>query len=68
MLNLMALRYGSTSGVITLESFISLVLRLDCMSQIFTQLSNGMAMTLRETEVTELLQFKMLILYNLHIK
>ncbi|KAI3356162.1 hypothetical protein L3Q82_017417, partial [Scortum barcoo] len=32
MLNLLALRYGTSSGHITLESFISLVLRLDCMS------------------------------------
>lgn len=31
MLNLMALRYGGASGHMTLESFISLILRLDCM-------------------------------------
>ncbi|XP_030574695.1 calpain-1 catalytic subunit-like isoform X2 [Archocentrus centrarchus] len=31
MLNLMALRYGTSSGHITLESFISLLLRFDCM-------------------------------------
>uniref|UniRef100_A0A3B5M049 Calpain-3/13-like C-terminal EF-hand domain-containing protein n=1 Tax=Xiphophorus couchianus TaxID=32473 RepID=A0A3B5M049_9TELE len=31
MLNLMALRYGASSGHMTLESFISLILRLDCM-------------------------------------
>uniref|UniRef100_A0A3P9NGC2 Uncharacterized protein n=1 Tax=Poecilia reticulata TaxID=8081 RepID=A0A3P9NGC2_POERE len=30
-LNLMALRYGAPSGHMTLESFISLILRLDCM-------------------------------------
>ncbi|XP_051248392.1 calpain-1 catalytic subunit [Dicentrarchus labrax] len=50
MLNLMALRYGSSSGVITLESFISLVLRFDCMNQIFRQLTDGMTMTLQESE------------------
>lgn len=31
MLSLMALRYGASSGHMTLESFISLILRLDCM-------------------------------------
>ncbi|XP_061599549.1 calpain-1 catalytic subunit-like [Cololabis saira] len=54
MLNLMALRYGNSSGHITLESFISLVLRFECMSQIFKDLSkevpNGSAMSLRESE------------------
>lgn len=32
MLNLMALRYGDFSGEITLENFIVLVLRMDCMA------------------------------------
>jgi len=32
MLNLMALRYGASSGHMTLESFISLIIRVDCMS------------------------------------
>uniref|UniRef100_A0A3Q3E0Q7 Zgc:136872 n=1 Tax=Hippocampus comes TaxID=109280 RepID=A0A3Q3E0Q7_HIPCM len=32
MLNLMALRYGASSGHMTLESFISLILRLECMN------------------------------------
>ncbi|XP_041827155.1 calpain-1 catalytic subunit-like [Melanotaenia boesemani] len=50
MLNLMALRYGASSGHISLESFICLILRFDCMSQIFRQLSDGKAMTLREAE------------------
>ncbi|KAM9355503.1 calpain-1 catalytic subunit-like [Pholidichthys leucotaenia] len=50
MLNLMALRYGASSGHMTLESFISLILRLDCMSKIFKQLSDGKAMSLRESE------------------
>uniref|UniRef100_UPI0037E99048 calpain-1 catalytic subunit-like n=1 Tax=Semicossyphus pulcher TaxID=241346 RepID=UPI0037E99048 len=49
MLNLMALRYGS-SGHMTLESFISLILRFDCMNQIFSQLSNGTTMVLCESE------------------
>ncbi|XP_071327401.1 calpain-1 catalytic subunit-like [Trachinotus anak] len=50
MLNLMALRYGASSGHMTLESFISLILRLDCMLKIFKQLSDGEAMNLRESE------------------
>ncbi|XP_031144585.1 calpain-8-like [Sander lucioperca] len=50
MLNLMALRYGASSGHMTLESFISLILRLDCMYKIFKQLSNGKAMNLQESE------------------
>lgn len=33
MLNLMALRYGSASGVITLENFIGLILRFECMNR-----------------------------------
>ncbi|KTF88697.1 hypothetical protein cypCar_00010020 [Cyprinus carpio] len=32
MLNLMALRYGDSNGEITLENFIVLVLRMDCMA------------------------------------
>ncbi|XP_068574135.1 calpain-1 catalytic subunit-like [Cebidichthys violaceus] len=50
ILNLLALRYGASSGHITLESFISLFLRFDCMNQIFSQLSNGMKLTLLESE------------------
>ncbi|XP_063355731.1 calpain-9-like [Pelmatolapia mariae] len=50
MLNLMALRYGASSGHMTLESFISLILRFDCMNKIFRQLSDGKAMTLQESE------------------
>ncbi|KAM9709050.1 calpain-9-like isoform 2-T2 [Menidia menidia] len=50
MLNLMALRYGASSGHMTLESFISLILRMDCMSKIFQRLSDGKGMTLRESE------------------
>ncbi|XP_077945648.1 calpain-1 catalytic subunit-like [Gasterosteus aculeatus] len=50
MLSLMALRYGASSGHITLESFIGLILRLDCMSKIFKQLSDGKNMNLQESE------------------
>ncbi|KAL6105854.1 capn14 [Pungitius sinensis] len=50
MLSLLALRYGASSGHITLESFISLILRLDCMSKIFRQLSDGKEMSLQESE------------------
>ncbi|KAM9355409.1 calpain-1 catalytic subunit-like [Pholidichthys leucotaenia] len=50
MLNLLALRYGSSSGYITLESFIGLVLRFDCMNDTFNLLSDGRAMTLHEPE------------------
>ncbi|XP_070775902.1 calpain-1 catalytic subunit-like [Enoplosus armatus] len=50
MLNLMALRYSASSGHLTLESFISLILRMDCMNKIFKQLSDGKAMNLRESE------------------
>ncbi|XP_032402533.1 calpain-8-like [Xiphophorus hellerii] len=49
-LNLMALRYGASSGHMTLESFISLILRLDCMFKIFRQLSDGKTMSLQESE------------------
>lgn len=31
MLSLMVVRYGASSGQLSLESFISLILRLDCM-------------------------------------
>ncbi|KAM4542778.1 calpain-1 catalytic subunit-like [Odontesthes bonariensis] len=50
MLNLMALRYGASSGHMTLESFISLIIRVDCMSKIFKRLADGKAMTLQESE------------------
>ncbi|XP_062296654.1 calpain-1 catalytic subunit-like [Scomber scombrus] len=50
MLNLMALRYGASSGHMTLESFISLILRLDCMYKIFKQLSDGKSLNLQESE------------------
>ncbi|TNN69909.1 Calpain-1 catalytic subunit [Liparis tanakae] len=50
MLSLMALRYGASSGQVTLENFISLILRLDCMYKIYKQLSDGKDMKLHESE------------------
>ncbi|XP_056914972.1 calpain-1 catalytic subunit-like isoform X2 [Takifugu flavidus] len=49
MLSLMVVRYGS-AGHMSLESFISLILRLDCMHKIFKNLSDGTWMNLREPE------------------
>lgn len=45
MLNLLAMRYRTTSGVITLESFISLVLRIESMAREYIRF--------RQLEVTE---------------
>ncbi|XP_019749396.1 calpain-2 catalytic subunit-like [Hippocampus comes] len=50
MLNLMALRYGASSGHMTLESFISLILRLECMNKIFQKLSDGSTVCLQKSE------------------
>ncbi|XP_029972828.1 calpain-1 catalytic subunit-like isoform X2 [Salarias fasciatus] len=50
MLNLMALRYGASSGHMTLESFISLIIRLDCMQKIFTRMCRGEQMSLQHSE------------------
>ncbi|XP_043088235.1 calpain-1 catalytic subunit isoform X3 [Puntigrus tetrazona] len=51
MLNLMALRYGDSNGEITLENFIVLVLRMDCMAKTFKRISaGGPNMTLGENE------------------
>ncbi|XP_041809113.1 calpain-1 catalytic subunit-like isoform X2 [Chelmon rostratus] len=50
MLNLMALRYGNSSGMITLENFICLILRFECMNQIFNQLASETVLTLSESE------------------
>ncbi|XP_016090409.1 calpain-14-like [Sinocyclocheilus grahami] len=41
MLNLMALRYGDSNGEITLENFIVLILRMDCMAKTFKRLAAG---------------------------
>lgn len=45
MLNLLAMRYRTSSGVITLESFISLVLRIDSMAREYIRF--------RQLELTE---------------
>ncbi|XP_056333515.1 calpain-14 [Danio aesculapii] len=51
MLNLMALRYADSNGEISLENFIVLVLRMDCMAKTFKRLSaGGPNMTLGENE------------------
>uniref|UniRef100_A0AAQ5XPJ0 Calpain catalytic domain-containing protein n=1 Tax=Amphiprion ocellaris TaxID=80972 RepID=A0AAQ5XPJ0_AMPOC len=62
MLNLMALRYGASSGHMTLESFISLILRLDCMNKIFRELSDGKGMNLRESELSSILPLSFALL------
>ncbi|KAM8834271.1 calpain-8-like [Synchiropus picturatus] len=51
MLNLLALRYGAASGHMTLESFIGLIIRLDCMFKVYKHLSDGMSMELSQSEV-----------------
>ncbi|XP_062378907.1 calpain-1 catalytic subunit-like [Sardina pilchardus] len=50
MLTLMALRYGNSGGNLTLDNFVSLMLRLDCMSKIFNKMSDGMGLYLKESE------------------
>ncbi|XP_061898294.1 calpain-1 catalytic subunit [Entelurus aequoreus] len=50
MLNMLILRYGTPSGHVTLENFISLAVRLSCMKKIFNSFSDGMSVTLREPE------------------
>uniref|UniRef100_A0A8C1XVL0 Zgc:136872 n=1 Tax=Cyprinus carpio TaxID=7962 RepID=A0A8C1XVL0_CYPCA len=57
MLNLMALRYGDSNGEITLENFIVLVLRMDCMAKTFKRLAaGGPDMMLGENEVMFFIQ------------
>ncbi|TRY92476.1 hypothetical protein DNTS_028183 [Danionella cerebrum] len=41
MLNLMALRYRDSSGEISLENFVMLILRMDCMAKTFKRLAAG---------------------------
>ncbi|XP_072313965.1 calpain-1 catalytic subunit-like [Eucyclogobius newberryi] len=50
MLNLMALRYGASAGHMSLESFISLSIRLECMSKIYHKLSHAAVMALNESD------------------
>ncbi|XP_019749408.1 calpain-1 catalytic subunit-like [Hippocampus comes] len=50
MLKILTLRYGSPSGGVTMENFITLALRLVCMKKIFQRFSDGMTLTLPESE------------------
>ncbi|XP_035388390.1 calpain-1 catalytic subunit-like [Electrophorus electricus] len=50
LLKLMTMRYGDASGKITLERFICLALRLDCMTKTFRKLSDGNEIRLEEDE------------------
>lgn len=51
LLNLMALRYGDSSSRITLESYLCLMLRLECMAKVFQKLSSdGKGMYLQVSE------------------
>ncbi|XP_065144726.1 calpain-1 catalytic subunit [Paramisgurnus dabryanus] len=50
ILNLMAVRYGGTLEQISLEGFICLVLRLDCMAKLFQRLCNKGKVTFDESE------------------
>nr|XP_061798931.1 calpain-1 catalytic subunit [Nerophis lumbriciformis] len=50
MLNMLTVRYGTSSGHVTLENFISLALRLVSMKKIFDRFSDGMNLTLPESE------------------
>ncbi|MEQ2249300.1 hypothetical protein ILYODFUR_027847, partial [Ilyodon furcidens] len=50
MLNLMTVRYGASSGHMSLENFISLVVRLGCMNKIFEKLSDGKSVKFFKSE------------------
>ncbi|KAI4875306.1 hypothetical protein NFI96_022572 [Prochilodus magdalenae] len=50
LLKLMAFRYGDSSGRISMENFICLALRLDCMAKIFRKLADGHEMHLKMDE------------------
>ncbi|XP_016099416.1 calpain-1 catalytic subunit-like isoform X2 [Sinocyclocheilus grahami] len=50
ILNLMFVRYGGATEQITLESFICLVMRLNCMARIFQRLCEHGKITLDESE------------------
>ncbi|XP_047200618.1 calpain-1 catalytic subunit-like isoform X2 [Girardinichthys multiradiatus] len=50
MLNLMAVRYGASSGHMSLENFISLAIRLGCMNKIFEKLSDGKSVKFFKSE------------------
>lgn len=57
VLDLVAKRYKTSSELITLESFISLALRLDRMYQTFSQLNDGWGVRLREVEWLQLTMY-----------
>ncbi|KAK7904862.1 hypothetical protein WMY93_017469 [Mugilogobius chulae] len=57
MLNLMALRYGASAGHMSLESFISLSIRLECMSKIYHKLKHGDFMVLGESDWMQLCMY-----------
>ncbi|XP_057183887.1 calpain-1 catalytic subunit-like [Triplophysa rosa] len=50
ILTLMTVRYGGASEQISLEGFICLVMRLNCMASIFQRLCDGGKVTLDESE------------------
>ncbi|XP_067311188.1 calpain-1 catalytic subunit [Pseudorasbora parva] len=50
ILNLMVVRYGGASEQISLEGFICLVMRLNCMASIFQRLCESGKITLNESE------------------
>ncbi|KAJ8290558.1 hypothetical protein GJAV_G00014460 [Gymnothorax javanicus] len=50
ILNLLALRYGGSNCDISLENFICLMLRLDCMAKTYKKLCDGNGIYLRESE------------------
>ncbi|XP_072545591.1 calpain-1 catalytic subunit [Salminus brasiliensis] len=50
LLKLMTLRYGDSSGRISMENFICLALRLGRMAKIFRKLADGQKMHLKEDE------------------
>ncbi|XP_066526125.1 calpain-1 catalytic subunit-like [Hoplias malabaricus] len=50
LLKLMAFRYGDSTGRITMEHFICLALRMNCMAKIFRKLADGPEMILKEEE------------------
>uniref|UniRef100_A0A087XVY0 Calpain catalytic domain-containing protein n=1 Tax=Poecilia formosa TaxID=48698 RepID=A0A087XVY0_POEFO len=61
MLNVMALRYGASSGFITLENFIALVLRFDRMSHLHNQADHNKTDHIRSLPA---LQWMYLVMYS----
>ncbi|XDV43536.1 hypothetical protein PO909_012003 [Leuciscus waleckii] len=50
ILSLMVVRYGGATEQISLEGFICLVMRLNCMARIFQRLCESGKITLNESE------------------